>query len=239
MKMTTVSAQNPTPHRRYFVSKRGALFLAMPCYGMHAPYWVPTTGPAAEGERVTMDDADQYVSVTSIEADIAELAEIRKAFEPVADWFNGGGEIEEPPLSSMVGDAAVELVEERRGSNALLRTLRKLRDRIACVGQYHGKPQPDLVLVFDALEKILEGKDWDSPPRKWLDAMATNLGSAIGRGWLDADALTLLGRVAMGLGAMSRAWAEKDGDVRGAAAEVCNAAMMFADVVENERTPAQ
>lgn len=44
---TIASERHPKPHARYLVQRAGAMFVATPCYGLHAPWWVAMT---ARGE---------------------------------------------------------------------------------------------------------------------------------------------------------------------------------------------
>lgn len=52
-----VSERFPEPHRRYAV-KRGnycpTYFVAIPCYGMHEPWWVPST-PQGETDPIAIE----------------------------------------------------------------------------------------------------------------------------------------------------------------------------------------
>lgn len=53
----------PEPHKRYLVNRGGRLFVAIPCYGLHAPWWVATTATGeAEPEDMNLDN-DKWVEI--------------------------------------------------------------------------------------------------------------------------------------------------------------------------------
>lgn len=56
----TVLSAMPAPHAKYQVKRNGSVHTATPCYGMHAPWWVPTSITGAECEPVTMLDTDEW-----------------------------------------------------------------------------------------------------------------------------------------------------------------------------------
>jgi len=49
----------PEPHRRYVVMRNRNWFVGTPCYGMHGPWWVPST-PNGETEPISMDIGDRW-----------------------------------------------------------------------------------------------------------------------------------------------------------------------------------
>lgn len=65
MKLTAVSEKQPEPHCRYLVQRDQRQFVGTPCYGLHAPWWVPM-GPEGEGDPVTMKDGDQWIAMSKI-----------------------------------------------------------------------------------------------------------------------------------------------------------------------------
>ncbi len=61
-----VKDEKPKPHARYYVRRGNLLFTATPCYGMHAPWWVPrvpddTTTPR-ETSPINMQDDDEWIT---------------------------------------------------------------------------------------------------------------------------------------------------------------------------------
>lgn len=56
---TKVKDAHPRPHARYTVRRDGNWFVATPCYGMHAPWWVPSS-PTGETEPIDMRDTDEW-----------------------------------------------------------------------------------------------------------------------------------------------------------------------------------
>ncbi len=65
MKMTAVKERQPEPHRRYMVQRGQRQFVGTPCYGLHAPWWVPME-PEGEGDPVAMEDGDQWIVMSEI-----------------------------------------------------------------------------------------------------------------------------------------------------------------------------
>jgi len=65
--MIPVKVQYPDRHARYLVLRRGHVFTATPCYGMHAPWWVPQLlvddEQNREGEPVPMLEPEQWIPV--------------------------------------------------------------------------------------------------------------------------------------------------------------------------------
>ncbi len=59
---TLVSLAAPPPHRKYIVGRNHQKFIATPCYGMHEPWWVPTT-PTGESEPIKMEYTDRWAPV--------------------------------------------------------------------------------------------------------------------------------------------------------------------------------
>lgn len=59
-----VSEGRPAKHRKYLVRRGDIVCVCTPCYGMHAPWWVPTSGLVGqESEPVTMLDTDEWKPV--------------------------------------------------------------------------------------------------------------------------------------------------------------------------------
>lgn len=80
-----VKQQHPPRHAKYLVRRDSWRFVATPCYGMHAPWWVPAscnTLGYKEDEPIHMQDADEWVPLDSVEAVLAcRAAAIRPAPE--------------------------------------------------------------------------------------------------------------------------------------------------------------
>lgn len=68
----TVAESHPPPHARYVVLRDGLWFTAMPCYGMHEPWWVVRTMavsyPGVEAELVAMRDTDRWFQIAAFAA---------------------------------------------------------------------------------------------------------------------------------------------------------------------------
>lgn len=58
-----VADKQPRPHARYLVRRDGATHTATPCYGMHAPWWVPMGINGREYDPVDMRDTDEWQPV--------------------------------------------------------------------------------------------------------------------------------------------------------------------------------
>lgn len=56
---------HPEPHQRYLVGRGSHYFIATPCYGLHEPWWVPST-PTGESEPIPMQDTDWWVPLAEI-----------------------------------------------------------------------------------------------------------------------------------------------------------------------------
>lgn len=57
---TRVADAKPKPHAKYLVRRLGCIHTATPCYGLHAPWWVPMAISGKEYEPVTMKDTDEW-----------------------------------------------------------------------------------------------------------------------------------------------------------------------------------
>ena len=57
---TKIKDEEPAPHQSYQVRRHGVLYTATPCYGLHAPWWVPRVLGGYEGEPVPMQDEDEW-----------------------------------------------------------------------------------------------------------------------------------------------------------------------------------
>lgn len=71
MNWTLNTTKYPEPHAKYLVKRDGWIFVATPCYGMHAPWWVAAIGPALpygtrEVDPVPMLDTDEWVPLTIV-----------------------------------------------------------------------------------------------------------------------------------------------------------------------------
>ena len=66
MEWISVLAMSPPPHARYLVKRRNILFVAIPCYGMHVPWWVPM-GPSGETDPENMEDEDWWFPLGSLD----------------------------------------------------------------------------------------------------------------------------------------------------------------------------
>jgi hypothetical protein len=53
---------HPPPHAKYIVRRGLAHFIATPCYGMHAPWWVPSN-PDGESPPIDMEDGDAWAAL--------------------------------------------------------------------------------------------------------------------------------------------------------------------------------
>lgn len=60
---TFVKDAHPKPHAKYLVRRNGYVHTATPCYGMHAPWWVPILITNREHEPVHMLDTDEWMSL--------------------------------------------------------------------------------------------------------------------------------------------------------------------------------
>ena len=69
LRWTAVSEQHPAPHAKYLVRRDRWRFVATPCYGMHAPWWVPATcGDLSlqESEPIGMVVTDEWVALDDL-----------------------------------------------------------------------------------------------------------------------------------------------------------------------------
>jgi len=57
--MTLVRNSAPEPHQKYVVVRDENPFIATPCYGLHLPWWVPTT-PDGESRPIEMLGGDEW-----------------------------------------------------------------------------------------------------------------------------------------------------------------------------------
>lgn len=68
MNWTKVTDSYPPPHAKYTV-KRGdyapIYFVATPCYGMHSPWWVPST-PQGETDPINIESIDSWRPIDEI-----------------------------------------------------------------------------------------------------------------------------------------------------------------------------
>ena len=53
------------PHARYLVQRQRFQFVATPCYGMHAPWWVPMT-PTGESDPIATEPDDTWISLLDL-----------------------------------------------------------------------------------------------------------------------------------------------------------------------------
>lgn len=58
---TLTENAKPRPHSRYLLRRDGYFHTVTPCYGMHAPWWVPTAISGQEYEPVAMLDTDEWM----------------------------------------------------------------------------------------------------------------------------------------------------------------------------------
>lgn len=62
--MKIVEDEHPAPHAKYLVWRKGiGPFVATPCYGMHAPWWVPWIVESEGrnwGKTIDMEDSDLW-----------------------------------------------------------------------------------------------------------------------------------------------------------------------------------
>jgi hypothetical protein len=58
---TKVSDRQPAPHAKYLLLRDDTICTATPCYGMHAPWWVPRVISGEETEPITMLDTDEWL----------------------------------------------------------------------------------------------------------------------------------------------------------------------------------
>lgn len=56
--------RRPAPHARYLVKRGHYTFVGTPCYGMHAPWWVPMAS-SGELEPINMEDTDEWIGLPS------------------------------------------------------------------------------------------------------------------------------------------------------------------------------
>jgi len=57
-----IQGQHPQPHARYLVKRGHYTFVATPCYGMHAPWWVPMKHDG-ELEPISMESTDKWMPI--------------------------------------------------------------------------------------------------------------------------------------------------------------------------------
>jgi hypothetical protein len=62
VEMKTFESQQPPPHQKCFVIRGGNAFVATPCYGLHEPWWVPST---VDGETAPINilPTDRWTSM--------------------------------------------------------------------------------------------------------------------------------------------------------------------------------
>lgn len=67
-----VAKEKPRPHARYHVRRGDLLFTATPCYGMHAPWWVPRVPDQGdmplETAPISMQDDDEWRPLSPAQA---------------------------------------------------------------------------------------------------------------------------------------------------------------------------
>lgn len=63
-----VADAKPRPHARYTVRRDGNTHTATPCYGMHAPWWVPVSIDGVEYDPTTMLDTDEWLPLIADES---------------------------------------------------------------------------------------------------------------------------------------------------------------------------
>lgn len=76
MRWKSVADGQPAPHAKYLVRRDGYVHTATPCYGMHAPWWVPMSILGSEYEPTDMLKTDEW----------CEMKEATKTEGP-SDWI--------------------------------------------------------------------------------------------------------------------------------------------------------